>query len=265
MLKPEEEARLIRELIGSAEAMGQALSPNAAAMIASDLEDVPLATTLHALRSIRSNYKGRLTFPVIRERIVECDGRPGRDEAWALALQGLDERDSVVWTDEVRKALDAARPILRIGDKVGARMAFLSAYDRLLQAERDAGTAPEWVVSIGWDGDRRAQALEQAVMLKRLPVERAAELGYQPPALSAEGHAIAALIAPADSAPHEPKGVSPEFRSRLQQLRQDVLAHKRKQDDARRARIAAEIQELRDRKKRAAQQVEDRESSDRQA
>lgn len=264
MLNPDEEARLVRELIGSAEAMGQAMSPNAAAMIASDLEGVPLATVLHALRSIRGNYKGRLTFPVIRERILELDGRPGRDEAWALALQGLDERDSVVWTDEIQKALAAARPILRIGDKIGARMAFLSAYDRLVQAERDAGTAPEWIVSIGWDGDRRAQALEQAVMLKRIPVTRAAELGYRPPALTAEGQAIAALLTAPDGAKQEPKGLPPEFRSRLQQLRADVVAHKKRAEDANRARLAAELQELRDRKKRAADQVAQRQESEKQ-
>ena len=45
---------------------------------------------------------------------------------------------------------------LDAGDKIGARMAFLSAYDRLLQVARDTLRPCEWAVSIGWDGDRRA-------------------------------------------------------------------------------------------------------------
>lgn len=254
MQQREDDARLLRELIATAEAMGQAMSPAAAALIVSDLEGVPFAVVQKALRSIRSTYKGRLTFPVIRERIVEADGRPEANEAWALALQAQDERESVVWTHEVMWAFDAARPILRAGDKVGARMAFISAYERLVGAARGEGRPAQWELSMGWDGERRALALEQAVQLNRLPMDRALALGYDPApqAITADGRAIAGLL---KGEAAKVVGVSPETSRRLQEIREQLARSRAERDEERAKRVMRERQELQEKKDRVAEMI----------
>ncbi|AOY90538.1 hypothetical protein BKK79_00870 [Cupriavidus sp. USMAA2-4] len=91
------------------------------------------------------------------------DGRPGPDEAWALALRGMDEAETVVTTPEVMEALSAAGPVLEAGDKVGARMAFKDAYTRIVADARAAGRKVSWIASVGWDPEKRAEPLQQAV------------------------------------------------------------------------------------------------------
>ncbi|QLI49421.1 hypothetical protein vBPaeMUSP18_47 [Pseudomonas phage vB_PaeM_USP_18] len=261
MHQREDDARLLRELIGTAESMGQAMSPNAAALIVSDLEGIPFPVVQKALRSIRATYKGRLTFQVIRERIVEADGRPEANEAWALALAAQDERESVVWTAEVMWAFDAARPILRAGDKVGARMAFISAYERLVAAAREEGAPTRWELSLGWDADRRAQALEQAVKLQRLPMDRALALGYDPApqAITADGRAIAGLLS--HDAP--PQGeVSPELSKRLRALRQEIEDSARERERERQEQAERERREFQAKKERAAAMARERQAAE---
>ena len=91
------------------------------------------------------------------------------NEAWAVALPAIDEDATVVWTPEIAKAFDVARPILEGGDKIGARMAFIPAYDRLIdQAKRESRT-PSYEVSSGWDANMREVAMRQAVTTGLLP------------------------------------------------------------------------------------------------
>lgn len=91
------------------------------------------------------------------------------NEAWAVAFPALDEAATVVWTPEIAKAFEVARPILEGGDKIGARMAFIPAYDRLIdQAKRESRT-PSYEVSAGWDVDMREVAMRQAVTAGLLP------------------------------------------------------------------------------------------------
>lgn len=90
------------------------------------------------------------------------DGRPGPEEAWATALQGRDEAASVVWTAETAQAWGAARPVLELGDDVGARMVFREAYVRLVDAARRARRPVEWSVSLGFDPAGRAAAIDAA-------------------------------------------------------------------------------------------------------
>lgn len=280
MLTLEEERLLVRDLIGSAEVLGQAMSPSAAALMVADLEGIPLTVIRQALRSIRSNYKGRLTFPVIRERVLEQDGRLGRDEAWALALQSIDERESVVWTAEIQAALEAARPVLDAGDKIGARMAFLSAYDRLLQSARDTMKPCEWAVSIGWDGDRRALAVDAAVRLGRIPVERALAIGYdQNQAISADGRAIVALLAGPSSGNllsltsdektraallsegEIPASMPEKTAKHLAELRKSIAASNKAREARRKKEVARKARELQDKKDRAAAMVRERQQN----
>lgn len=85
------------------------------------------------------------------------------NEAWAVALPAFDEAATVVWTDEIAKAWSEAIPVMQTGDKVGARMAFIAAYDRLVAVAQRAGKSAQFFPCIGWDGSLRDQAIERAV------------------------------------------------------------------------------------------------------
>ena len=106
--------------------------------------------------------------------IQEENGTPesqwlSANEAWAIALPAIDEAATVVWTPEIAKAFEVARPILEGGDKIGARMAFIPAYDRLIdQAKRESRT-PSYEVSVGWDANMREVTMRQAVTVGLLP------------------------------------------------------------------------------------------------
>lgn len=154
---------VVKAIAVTAELTGAALSGQAVAMMASDLmaahgEDA----ILRALTRCRKELSRPLTANSVFERLAEDDGRPSSDEAWAIALQATDEADTVVWNQEIQQALCAARPILDVGDKIGARMAFRESYDRLVRVNRESGIAPQWQASLGWDKNRRAAVLEHA-------------------------------------------------------------------------------------------------------
>jgi hypothetical protein len=104
------------------------------------------------------------------------DGRPSDDEAWAIALISQDEVDTVVWTTEMAEAFAICQPVMATGDKVGARMAFKDAYNRLVTAARQSGRKAQWVASLGWDMERRSKVIEKAVTAGLLPAPMATAL-----------------------------------------------------------------------------------------
>jgi hypothetical protein len=89
----------------------------------------------------------------------------GAEEAWAIAVRMLDEDETVVVTDEIRRAWAEAGEIMALGDEVGARMAFKEIYNRL-----DKSQPPKWNISPGNRIDLRHQRVADAVSLGRLPV-----------------------------------------------------------------------------------------------
>lgn len=121
------------------------------------------------------------------------DGRPSSDEAWSIAWGARDERETVVWTEEMAQAWGSVRHLAE-SDKVAARMSFREAYDRLVDEARRACAAPVWRVCEGFDPERRAIAVRQAVEMLRLPppdaeqrlaIEASAAHGNPPPQLLA--------------------------------------------------------------------------------
>lgn len=104
------------------------------------------------------------------------DGRPEANEAWATAITSLDENDTVVWTGETAEAFGVARSILDLGDKVGARMAFIDAYQRLVVQARSMRHPVQWQVSEGFDKERRRLAISTAIELGRIPARDYAAL-----------------------------------------------------------------------------------------
>lgn len=137
----------------------------------------------HSLDAVRAGFDAHVKDPQ-RGRFVPtpadiiaqiegtaaADGRPGAEEAWAIALRSRDESETVVWTQEIAEAIGIARPILEVGDEVGARMAFKEAYNRLVDDARRKQTPASWSVSLGFDPKRRDEAVRAAVDAGRLPM-----------------------------------------------------------------------------------------------
>ena len=196
MLSFDETAELAGAICATAETLGQTISANAAKLMAEDLSACNPADIQAALRSCRKELTGRLTLAAILCRIQAADGRPGKDEAWAIAMTTNDEYETVVLTDEIQLALAAAKPVLDAGDKIGARMAFISAYERLVSSAREDHKVANWHVSVGFDANRRVEAITKAVQMQRIPRERGqiylADLRVSP--VTENGRALAGLI-----------------------------------------------------------------------
>ncbi len=183
-------ASILKAVAVTAELTGTELSEAALRVMAQDLDVYPEAAVLRALDRCRRELKTRLTLAAVLERIEEEDGRPGADEAWAIALGAADEAETVVWTEEIAQAFAVAQPVLEARDKVGARVAFRDAYERLVREARAAAAPCSWVASVGHDPERRAVALRAAIALKR--IEAGAVAGLLPQADC--GPVIAAVI-----------------------------------------------------------------------
>ncbi|MEX7116901.1 hypothetical protein AB2C39_37215, partial [Pseudomonas aeruginosa] len=126
-----------------------------------------------------------------------ADGRPEPNEAWAIALQSFDEAETVLMTPEIQQAAVVAAPLMKgRSDRVGARMAFIAAYERLLTRARQQAVPARWSLSLGSDAGRRAAAIEEAERLGRLPAP-AAQLLLEQHVLepvTPAGSAIAGLL-----------------------------------------------------------------------
>ncbi|WP_454751673.1 hypothetical protein [Cupriavidus necator] len=162
---------LLMAIAVTAEACGRTFSEAAARQFAADLSTYPQDKVLVALHRCRMEVKTFLTPAHVFERI--SDDRPGADEAWAIGLRGLDESETIVTTPEILAAMSAARPVLDMGDEVGARMAFKDAYNRLVAEARAASKPIEWLPTLGWDLGKRATALREAVKAGLLPAPKA--------------------------------------------------------------------------------------------
>ena len=243
-------AGLASAIIATAEAMGQEMNPGTAAMMAEDLCAYSVPVVRAALKACRLEVKGRLSMADILQRVQAADGRPGKDEAWSIALSAGDESDTVVMTAEIRQAMVAAQPILSRRDVVGARMAFNSAYERLVSAARAKANPTAWSVSLGLDPGRRVTAIESAVRMQLITQQAStqylADLRILP--ITTDGQAIAGLITGSTAEP------SPHLREKLAKVRQIVDAAKARQKRERLKKAQADRVDtyLRKRKFRAA-------------
>lgn len=140
------------------------------------------ALARYDLAQVRAGFDAHVTdpqrgrfVPVPADIIAQLDGlaaddgRPGADEAWAIALRAADESQTLVWTDEMAQAWGIARTVLNAGDEVGARVAFRDAYNRIVDAARRERTPVHWDASLGFDQSTRSDVIREAVALGRLP------------------------------------------------------------------------------------------------
>ena len=218
-MAPDQIARLTLAITATAEVLGQTITSEAAEMMADDLADYPAEAVAGALKACRRELTGKLTLAAILQRVQAADGRPGKDEAWAIAMTTNDEFETVVLTDEIQLALAAAKPVLDAGDKIGARMAFISAYERFVSQAREDTKPVNWHVSVGFDANRRIQAVTKAMELKRIPREHGqkylADLSIGP--VTEDGRAIAGLLTGTATQP------APALRKKLELVKHSML------------------------------------------
>lgn len=170
-------AEIVKAITVTAELTGASLSGSAIAVMAQDLTArYGEAAICNALTRCRRELSRPLTAGAVFERLSQSDGRPTSDEAWAIALDARDEALTVVWNDEICEAFALARPVLAAGDKIGARMAFRDAYDRISRNGREAGRVPAWIASLGWDVSQRTSVLKKAESMGLLPAPVVAAL-----------------------------------------------------------------------------------------
>jgi hypothetical protein len=120
------------------------------------------------------------------------DGRLTADEAWSLAIKSFDEYTSVMLTDDIAAALSISASIYRDGDKVGARFAFRSAYEREVQSARDNHIPNKYFLSLGLDESGRRGVIEAAVKQGQLSQSYADKM--LPAPMTTDGQAIAGLL-----------------------------------------------------------------------
>lgn len=168
-MTPEQEEQLVDMILVTAEVMGHELKPSAVMMMVSDLAGYDFAAVANTLNRCRKEQTGRLTLKGILDLLAPAGGWLTANEAWSLALPAADERNTVVWTSEASKAWSVALPLLEVGDKVGARMAFIAAYERHVSTAKSEGKQPVHEVSAGWDAAGRELAIQQAQIAGLLP------------------------------------------------------------------------------------------------
>lgn len=172
MLTDAEQERLIDLLVGTAEVIGDQLRPTTAVFMVADLAAYPLVLLERALSGCRRELKGKLSLAAILERID--DGHPAPNEAWSIAMRAVDERATVVWTEQTRDAWNAALPLVD-EDRIAARQAFLEVYTRLVKEARAAQRTAVHQLSLGADAAGRDSVLSQAVAAGQLAHEQVAE------------------------------------------------------------------------------------------
>lgn len=246
ILSCEDQAKLAVAICATAEALGQTISATAADLMASDLASYQTEVIAAALRACRRELKGKLTLSDILDRIHAGDTRPAEDEAWAIAVQATDEFATVLLTEEMRHALEEARPVLALGDKVGARMAFRAAYIRAVDAARAERRPAKWTPSFGFDPAGRLEALEEGARLGRLPAPEAAafvaELALTHQPITDDGQAIAGLLTGNTAAPPPSPKIRERWTELAAQVRRNAAEAKARREltkEQERARLAA--------------------------
>lgn len=206
-------SEITRALAVTAELTGTELSAISLKAMEAELSQYPLRAVLDALNRCRRELTGRLTLAAVLERINAIDGRPTANEAWAVALRGFDEAQTIITNEEINEAIQAARPILDAGDEVGARMAFRDAYERIVSINRTNGVLPKWYPSLG--SDKRLREMVIADAADKGLVDGAHYLQMLPQRTSGDGAGVVALLENKSL----PSDLSPKARQKLTEIK----------------------------------------------
>lgn len=217
MLSDREQEDLVKGLMATAEVIGDQLRPTAAAYMVQDLSCYSMAELERALAGCRRELKGRLSLAAVLERID--DGHPAPNEAWAVAIQAADERNTVVWTTLTQQAWNTALPLVQAGDKIAARPAFLETYARLLKDARAARLPASYTPSLGFDLTSRNAVLTDAVSKGLLAHDQVSD-HLQLTAATPAFNPVALLTGKVEASPD----ANAKIRARLEELARELAA-----------------------------------------
>lgn len=167
------------DAFGAAWDFHKPLSDRAMASAFAQLSAYPLQVVLAAINAHMLDPRRGQYAPKPADIVAQIEAgsprlnRLSADEAWAMMPSS--EEDSIVWTDEMAQAFAIASPLLADGDRIGARMAFKGAYERLSEQNRAMGRPVTWTVSRGWNADNLESVVKDAVRLGRLSPEQGRE------------------------------------------------------------------------------------------
>lgn len=198
-----------------------------------------LADSLAALRAHMSDPKRGQFAPKPADLIALIQSaQPAPmtgNEAWAIALQAMDEGATVLTNNLIDYAMGACRSVMDAGDKVGARMTFLAAFERIAAS----GERAVWRVSLGYDQHQRTEVIERAQRMGLISAEHAADL-LPPPEPTQDAKAIVGLLTgPKDAAPNLTERNRDRWRKLRDDFRASMAAREQQQEAARVAKSAA--------------------------
>lgn len=207
MLSNTDKSNLLKMLKETAVYYQRNLSETTLAMYLNGLDGYPLADIAHGIQAHMTDRQHGHFMPMINQIIAKIEDckptlanpattHPAPNEAWAIALQCADEYESVAVSTEIMEAWGIARTVFDAGDEVGARMAFLDAYRRIVATK----PVPTWFLSPGFDLQRRMLAQEAGVKCGRLPAPSAETRLLPSPG---DGLSIAGLAEAAKKSNHE--------------------------------------------------------------
>ncbi len=111
--------------------------------------------------------KAKTPEEFIQEKIEE---HPDPDMAWAIASRMLDERETLVITQEI---LNSFRMVSHMSaDSIAQRKAFQSFYRKEVQQSVEQGKKPVWTISRGWDKNLWKVRIQEAVDHGFLSIEK---------------------------------------------------------------------------------------------
>ena len=175
----EQDFEAFADAFGAAWDFHKPLSDRAMAAAFSQLSVYPIQVVLAAISAHMLDPRRGQYAPKPADIVAQIEAgsprlnRLSADEAWAM--MPTSEEESIVWTEEMAQAFAIASPLLADGDRIGARMAFKGAYERLSEQSRASGKPVRWTVSRGWNADNLESVVRDAVRLGRISPEQARE------------------------------------------------------------------------------------------
>jgi hypothetical protein len=143
------------------------------------LDDIKKALVIHGLNSKYAPTANDVASILVPNKTQNIGG----EEAWSIGRKGYDGYDSVVSTDIIQTAANAAEDLWRMGDKVAARMVFLEVFAKEVAA---APGPPKWRLSPGIDKGLLEDAVVEAVRIGRLPESELAKYRIAPKTTTAK-------------------------------------------------------------------------------